>query len=199
MRISNEIKAGILVLAAVAVGVLFFAKTASFKQETYEIKTAFSFAGNLKNDAIVKLSGVEVGRLTAMAFTYDPETKVQCVLDIRSDVKIRKDAVAYIDVAGFVGDAFIGITTGTSPEFVKDGEEIASEEPVQTRLMMKKAEEIEDNLKDVLSRVKGLIVNNRQNLDEIINNIEVITENFEAFSDDIKKHPWKLLFKGKDD
>jgi hypothetical protein len=102
-------------------------------------------------------------------------------------------------VAGFVGDAFIGITAGESGEFVKNGESIDSEEPVQTRIMMKKAEEIEDSLKEVLTQVKSLIVDNRQNLDTIVSNIEVITENFEAFSEDIKKHPWKLLFKGKED
>lgn len=198
MRISNEIKAGVLVLIGIAVGVAFFAKTGSMKQETYDIKTSFEYAGNLRNDAIVKLSGVEVGRLTAMSFTYEPKTRVQCVLEINADAKIRKDSFAYVDVAGFVGDAFIGITAGGSSEFVSSGCEIASEEPIQPRIMMKKAEEIEDSLKAVLEQVQGLIVDNRQNLDEIIGSIEVITENFEAFSDDIKKHPWKLLFKGKE-
>ena len=199
MRISNEIKAGVLVLIGIAVGVAFFAQTASLKQETYDVKTSFLYAGNLRNDAIVKLSGVEVGRLTAMSFTYEPETRVQCVLEINANAKIRKDSFAYIDVAGFVGDAFIGITSGESEEFVTSGEEITSEEPIQPRIMMKKAEEIEDSLKELLGEVQGLIVDNRKDLDKIVNNIEIITENFEAFSDDVKKHPWKLLFKGKEE
>ncbi len=198
MRIPNEIKAGVLVLAAVAVGVFFFAKTASLKKETYDLNTCFSFAGNLKTDAVVKLSGLEVGRVREMGFTYDGATKVKCVLEIDASARVRKDSIAYIDVAGFVGDAFVGITAGSSEEFLAGGEDLASEEPIQTRIMMKKAEQIEDGLSEVLAQIKALIVDNRQNLDKIIVNIESVTENFEAFSDDIKKNPWKLLFKAKE-
>jgi phospholipid/cholesterol/gamma-HCH transport system substrate-binding protein len=199
MRISNELKAGILVIIAVAVGVFFFFKTVSLKKETYELKTSFTYAGNLKPDAIVKLSGVEVGRLKKMDFIYDPRTKVQCQLELDSGAKVRSDAIAYIDTAGFVGDAFIGITAGSSSDFLTKGENIKSEEPVQTRILMKKAEQIEDGLNQVLDQTKTLLTDNRESVDRIIANIETVTQNFEAFSEDIKKHPWKLLFKGEDD
>ena len=47
MKVSNEIKAGIVVASAIAIAFLFFGKTASFRQETYDLKTYFGYAGDL--------------------------------------------------------------------------------------------------------------------------------------------------------
>lgn len=195
MRMSNEIKAGLVIVTALLMAVFLFAKTATFGHSTYEIKTAFRYGGNLKPDAIVKLSGIEVGRLTEIKLVYEPDTMVQCVLEVDSKAKFRADSIAYIDTAGFVGDAFVGITPGTSEEFVKRGGMVNSEDPVQMRLLMKKADSIAENLDKIMAEVKSVVVDNRGKFDEIIMNIEAVSENFKEFSEDVKKNPWKLLFK----
>ncbi|MFC1644336.1 MlaD family protein, partial [Candidatus Omnitrophota bacterium] len=102
MRFSNEIKAGLVVVVAIAIGVFFFAKTATFRAKTYDVKTYFRYAGDLKPNAIVKLSGIEVGRVKEINFIYDPATKVECVFEINADAKVRSDSIAYIGTAGFV-------------------------------------------------------------------------------------------------
>ncbi|MFH1878541.1 MAG: MlaD family protein [Candidatus Omnitrophota bacterium] len=221
MKFSNEIKSGIVVIAAVAIAVLFFAKTANFRTQKYEVKTFFVYAGNLKTDALVKLSGIEVGRLKKLNFVYGDNTRVECTLEIDAAAKIRKDSIAYVGSAGFVGDAFVGITPGKSPEFLAPDSVIASEDPIQMRELMKKADSIATNLDATLSEVKSLIADNRANidtmitnfkdisidvkslfsdnrqkLDNIVINLESTTKNFEEFSSDVKQHPWKLLFKG---
>lgn len=198
MRVSNEIKAGIVVLVALAVGVMFFAKTAAFKTKTYDIVTYFRYAGDLKADAVVKLSGIEVGRLKSIKFVYDPETKVECLLEIDAKAKVRADSIAYIGTAGFVGDAFVGITPGVSTDFAKSRSVIDSEDPVQMRLLMKKADAIADNLDKILVDVKGIVSDNKDNVNQIVSNLEATTENFKEFSEDVKKNPWKLLFKGEE-
>jgi len=196
MRFSNEIKAGLVVVAALAIAVMFFAKTANFRSSTYDLRTYFRYAGDLKPDAIVKLTGIEVGRVKTINFIYDPETKVECLLEIDARAKVRKDSIAYIGTAGFVGDAYVGITPGTAVEFCKTHGTIASEDPIQMRLLMKKADSIANNLDQILFEVKTLVTDNRPNLDNIICNLEATTENFKEFSEDVKKNPWKLLFKG---
>lgn len=197
MKLSNEIKAGLVIVVAIAIGVMFFGKTAHFKKRTYDVKTYFTYAGDLKPDAVVKLSGIEVGRVKTINFVYDPLTKVECLLEINSDAKVRTDSIAYISTTGFVGDAFIGITPGSSDETIKKGETIQSEEPVQTRLLLKKADNIANSLDSILTEVKAVVGDNRENLDNIIINLEATTENFKEFSEDVKTHPWKLLFKGE--
>lgn len=197
MRFTNEIKAGIVVFVAIGIGVFFFGKTANFKAKTYSIKTYFTYAGDLKTDAIVKLSGIEAGRVKEIHFLYDPKTMVECVIELDVSAKVRKDSIAYIGTAGFVGDAFVGITPGGSAEFVQPGETLASEDPIQMRLLMKKADQIANNLDSILAQVKEIVTDNKDNLNDIILNFEATSQNFKEFSDDVKKHPWKLLFKGE--
>lgn len=195
MKFSNEIKVGIVVVVAIAIGIFYFGKTASFRHKKYEVKTYFVYAGNLKPDAMVKLSGIDVGRLKDMNFTYTDGTKVECILEVDASAKLRTDSLAYIDTAGFVGDAFIGITPGVAEEFVKPGAVITSEDPVQMRLLFKKADQIATNLDSIIADIKDVVSSNKQNMDNIILNLEATTENFKEFSEDVKKNPWKLLFR----
>ena len=171
MRVTNEIKAGIVIIIAVAVGIMFFAKTATFRQETYEIKTYFGYAGNLKPNADVTLAGIQVGRIKEIKFLYDPATRIECIIEIDEYAKVRTDSLAYIGSAGFVGDTHVGLTAGSSDEFVKPGDTIKSEDPLQTRLLMKKAEDIANNLDKILVEVKSIVVDNRKNIDDIVINI----------------------------
>jgi len=211
MRVSNELKAGIVVLIGIGLVAMFYVKTAKVETKTYQIKTTFGYAGDLKNNAVVKLSGIEVGRLKTIDFKYDPETKVECVMELKEGVKVRKDAIAYIGTAGFVGDAYIGITAGSADQFVAPEEAIPSEDPIQMRELMKKADKIASTLDDTLKEVKtlamnanttvtnlnGMLTDNRKGISNIVSNLESTTQNFKEFSEDVKKHPWKLLFKGE--
>jgi phospholipid/cholesterol/gamma-HCH transport system substrate-binding protein len=199
MKVPNEIKAGLVVLIAIAIGFLFFFKTASLTRETYELKTYFGYAGDLKQDAIVKLAGIEVGRVTDINFVYGADTRVECTMQLDEKARVRTDSIAYIGTAGFVGDAYIGITRGTAPEYLERHETVKSEDPVQMRQLMKKADDIAGNLDDILLEVKSLVKENRPNLDNIIVNLEDTTKNFKEFSEDVKSHPWKLLFKKSTD
>ncbi|MGB3241600.1 MAG: MlaD family protein [Candidatus Omnitrophota bacterium] len=194
---SNEIKAGIVVTVAIIICVFFFFRTSDIYTSTYDLKTYFRYAGDLQADAAVKLSGIEVGRLKKINIVYKPETMIECIFEVDSSAKLRKDSIAYIAASGFMGDAYIGLTPGTSTEFLKQGATMASEDPVQMRLLMKKADSIAESLDVTLGEIKSLVVDNRKNLDDIILNLEGTTENFKEFSEDVKKHPWKLLFKGE--
>ncbi len=198
MRFSNEMKAGIVVIVAIVLSIFFFLRTSDFKATKYELKTYFVYAGDLKSDATVKLSGIEVGRVKKMKFIYKPETKVECLLEIDGNAKVRTDSIAYIGTAGIVGDAFVGITPGKAEEFMKKGGTLASEDPIQMRLLWKKADEIATNLDSIIADVKDVVAENKENMSNIIVNLEDTTENFKEFSEDVKKNPWKLLFKGEE-
>lgn len=198
MRFSNELKAGLVVVVAICVGVFFFAKTASFKKKMYDIKTYFTYAGDLKADAVVKLSGIEVGRVKELKFLYKGDvTKVECVMEVNADAKVRQDSIAYIATSGIVGDSYVGITPGSASEFIANNGVITSEDPLQMRQLFKRADVIAKNLEAITTDVKDVLNNNKQGLDNIVVNLEQTTKNFEEFSADVKKNPWKLLFKPK--
>lgn len=205
MKISNELKVGIVVVAAIAVGALFWTRTATFNAKPYKVKTRFAFADGIKPDSIVKLSGIEVGRVEKIQFIYEPETKVELTLVLKNDARIHDDSIAFISTTGIVGDAYIGLTPGSSgAPFAKEGIVIPSEDPIEMRKFMRKAEEIADNLDKTLTETRtfaaglnGVMQDNRAKIDNIATNLEATSQNFKELSDDIRRHPWKLLTKGK--
>lgn len=207
MKINNEMKAGIIVAAAVLVIAIFYAKTAGTSTgKPYRIKTTFNYADGIKEDAIVKLSGIEVGRVEKINFQYAPETKIEMVMAISDKARVHEDAIAYIATSGMIGDAYIGLTPGSVDRpVVRDGGTVASEDPVEIRKLMNRAEVIANSLDEALVEIKGLADNvngivedSRPRLDSIAANLEATTVNFKDFSADIKDHPWKLLMKGKE-
>lgn len=198
MSMSNEMKTGVVVVAGILVAVYFWARTTDLSAAPYKVKTYFNYADGVKKDSIVKLSGVEVGRVEKVNLVYLPDTKIELVLNIDKKAKIREDALAFISTSGMIGDAFIGIAQGsTEKQFIKDGGQIASEDPVEMRKFMKKADAIADNLDKTLVQVKSLVTDNKAKVDNIVSNLEATTANFKEFSEDIKRHPWKILAKGK--
>ena len=203
MKISNELKTGLIVVAAIVVGSIFWLKTTNFSDKPYRLKTQFNYAEGLKADSVVKLSGIEIGRIENIKFIYTPDTKVELVLLINNDAKIHEDSIAYISSSGIVGDAFLGLTPGSPDKpFAKNGDSVASEDPVEMRKIMKQVDTIAGSLdktlaefRDLTSNVNGLVKDNRTKIDSLLVNMEQTAVNFKEFSEDIKKNPWKLLSK----
>ena len=207
MKMSNEVKTGIIVVAAILVVIMFYMKTADpTVGKPYKIKTYFNYAEGVKQDAIVKLAGIEVGRVEKIQFQYTPDTKVEMVIALSDKARIHEDSIAFIATSGMIGDAYLGITPGSADKpVVKEGGTIASEDPVEIRKLWKKAEVITENLDKMLVEVKslaenvnGVVKDNKPRIDSIAANLEQTTINFKDFSADIKQHPWKLLMKGKE-
>jgi phospholipid/cholesterol/gamma-HCH transport system substrate-binding protein len=195
---SNEFKTGLVVVVAILVTALFWIKTTDFNARPYKLKTFFNYAEGIKPDSIVKLAGIEVGRVEKIQFQYVPETKVEVIMAISKKAKIHEDSIAFISTSGMIGDAYIGITPGSAEKaFLKNGALITSEDPVEMRKLMKKADAITQSLETTLAEVKTLVTDNKAKVDNIASNIEATTANFKEFSEDIKQHPWKLLMKGK--
>ena len=206
MKMTNEVKTGMIVVAAIAATALFYVKTTDFNAAPYKVKTSFNYADGIKQDSIVKLSGIEVGRVTGIRFTHEPATKVEVELTLSKKAKLYEDSIAFIATSGMIGDAYIGLTPG-SPDrpAVKNGGAVVSEDPIEMRIFWKKADAIASNLdktlleiKDLAANVNGVVKDNRPRIDSIVLNIEATAVNFKDFSQDLKAHPWKLLMKGND-
>ena len=198
MKITNEFKTGIIIIAGLLAAVVFYAKTTDLSAKPYRLKTYFNYAEGIKADSIVKLAGIDVGRVEKIEFKYIPETKIELILAIDKKAKIHEDSIAFISTSGMIGDAYIGVTPG-SPDraFVSEGATLMSEDPVEMRQLMKKADMISETLEKTLADVKTLVSDNKTKVDSIASNLESTAVNFKEFSEDIKQHPWKLLMKGK--
>ncbi|HLT91620.1 MAG TPA: outer membrane lipid asymmetry maintenance protein MlaD [Woeseiaceae bacterium] len=125
---SIEIGTGLFVLLGLAA--LFFLTTQTTgsenfsARETFRVTAHFQNVGNLKIRAPVSMSGVTIGRVTAIQL--DPErldAEVTFVIDARYD-QIPDDSDAAILTSGLLGSQYIGIQPGGSDTYLKDGSEI---------------------------------------------------------------------------
>jgi phospholipid/cholesterol/gamma-HCH transport system substrate-binding protein len=123
-----EFGTGLFVLLGLAA--LFFLTTqttgnnAFTGDDTYEIQAHFENVGSLKNRAPVAMSGVTIGRVTAVEF--DPvslEARVTFVID-RKYNQIPDDTDAAILTSGLLGSQYIGLQAGGSETYLEDGSEI---------------------------------------------------------------------------
>ncbi len=93
--------------------------------EGYILKARFENIGGLKSRSPVTLSGVRIGRISAIL--YDTEV-YQAVVEMRisSDYEhtLPEDTSASIYTSGLLGEQYIGLEPGGSDAFLKDGDEI---------------------------------------------------------------------------
>ena len=70
-------------------------------------------------------------------------------------------------------------------------------------ILVKKGEEIANNLDKTILSIKRLSehadeVVTKKEIDNILKNLEATSTNFKEFSNDLKRHPWKLIWKTKE-
>jgi len=111
-----EISVGLFFVLGMAALILLAFKVSNlssfFSGETYQIHAYFSNVGSLKTKAPVKMSGVKIGRVTAIEF--DPnrfEAKVHIAINNQFN-KIPIDSSASIFTAGLLGEQYIGLEPG---------------------------------------------------------------------------------------
>ncbi|OGT34849.1 MAG: outer membrane lipid asymmetry maintenance protein MlaD [Gammaproteobacteria bacterium RBG_16_51_14] len=99
-----------------------------FRSDNYLIEARFTSVSGLKEGAFVEAAGVRIGKV--LAITYEPENALaHVILSIQNNVVITDDATASIRTAGIIGDKFVKITPGGSPDHLESGMEIVETEP----------------------------------------------------------------------
>lgn len=90
----------------------------------YAIEARFDNIGSLKVRAPVSMAGVRVGRVESIQFNQDT---YQAVVTMRIDEdydRIPSDTFANIFTAGLLGEQYIGLDPGGSPDYLRDGDQV---------------------------------------------------------------------------
>lgn len=127
---ATEIKAGALVLAAVAILVLFLVAirgcwTDRGPRVTYY--ASFADIGGLDEGAGVRFGGVKVGRVTAIEPDPDNRTRIRIAMKVKEGVPINEDSVASIEQVTLTAERHLEISTGSAEApLLDDGETLRS-------------------------------------------------------------------------
>ena len=91
-----------------------------FSNRTYAIHANFGSVSGLKPGATIEIAGVPIGKVAKI--TLDQESyQAQVEMEINREVKLQEDSIASIRTAGIIGDRYVDISPGGSPELIKPG------------------------------------------------------------------------------
>lgn len=194
-----ELKVGIFI----AVGILIFFIVALsigdvyLVRKGYHINVLFNFANGISESAPVRVAGVDVGQIDKIDIFFDEEekkTKVRLLAWIKDEkIKITKDSMAVINTLGLLGEKYLEVFPGKDTEhFLVSGEEIIGHDPIPTELIAEKVNNIADSVNIIMTRLEE----GEGTIGKLLVE-EKVYDDLEAFVEDIKKHPWKLLHKSK--
>ncbi|BCU07919.1 outer membrane lipid asymmetry maintenance protein MlaD [Allochromatium tepidum] len=94
--------------------------------EGYLLQARFANVGSLKVRAPVTMAGVRIGRVESVRFDKDTyEAVVSMRIDAAID-SIPDDTFANIFTSGLLGEQYIGLEPGGSPEHLRAGDEIVN-------------------------------------------------------------------------
>lgn len=98
-----------------------------FQEARYPLQARFGSVAGLKPGATVEVAGVRVGEVTGIRLDQEYyEAVVEMALD--KGVKLQEDSIASIRTTGIIGERYVSISPGGSPQTLPPGGEIAQTE-----------------------------------------------------------------------
>jgi phospholipid/cholesterol/gamma-HCH transport system substrate-binding protein len=120
----SELKIGIVAVASIALAVMLIVAVGGqggFSWDQYELKTKFPDVKGLKSGAVVRVAGVEVGKVDDVALEG---AEVVVILKVREDNKSRitTESRASIGSLSLLGEPVIDISPSTKGTPLNDGD-----------------------------------------------------------------------------
>ncbi len=188
-----------------------------------EIRVMFDFAEGLKRASPVRFCGVDIGKVSQVKVVSGPDGSrvlVEAAIDRR--VKIPKDSRFFINSLSLFGEKYLEITPPAEfSGYIKDKEIIEGVSPVPLFKVVAGITETMEDLRSFIEEeeIKGTLERTAKNLESITfetrglildikakkgtvgrllydDSLYQITEEFIS---DIKRHPWKLLHKPREE
>lgn len=175
---SLELKVGILVLTSIILLLVFvFAMGGINLEKTYTLFVDFDSPGWLSSGAMVKVSGVEAGKVKAITFMggeYDPVAKHRVYVRLELQIKqkfqkaIHEDAQFFVASQGVLGEQYVEIVPGTYEKpYLEDGAVVMGVTPPKLEIALAKGYVILDVMHDMLT-------DNRESIDNIVTSLSGI-------------------------
>lgn len=163
-NLRQEIRVGIFVVGIlILLGVVTWIVNggADALKPKYELNAYYTDVKGLKNGAVVRLAGIDIGSVTLVELAPSGGDKnVHVVMTVREEFqpKITSDSVAGIASVGILGDMYLTLTVG-DPKLpqLEDGATILSSEAADLFGYVAKAEPILNNATDITRKLSLML------------------------------------------
>jgi phospholipid/cholesterol/gamma-HCH transport system substrate-binding protein len=145
-------------LLAVMGGTLFvLGGSTDMLENRYTLNGSWEDVVGLREGAMVRLGGIDVGEVVAVRFSDDVNVRevfVEMRLRERFQERIRKDSEARIETEGVLGDKYISISMGTTAvPPLEDDEWISTRNPINILEQTKKATDLLSSAASIAHKV----------------------------------------------
>ena len=159
-----QLRVGILAITSmIIVGVLIFLLTGqkNFFASTFPLRTYLDDSSGMAEGATVRLNGIMVGSVEELKLSgsKDRSRTIEIDMTIRSKYlnDIPKDSLAGIAASNLLGEKFININRGTSPQHVQPGDEIGSVPSQDIPELMAQSASLLTQFQGLLTRVDVIL------------------------------------------
>jgi len=177
---AHEVKAGFFIVISIVVLFAFLFAITGVDLWTGKVSyhTRFKYVGGIEAGSMVRLGGMDVGKVTGLHFPDDGDSRIQLLLEVKEGTPIRADSKAVLTTIGLMGAAYVEVSTGSpTAEILPAGGYIQSEDITGFAQMAAPISEISDKLSELLSSINELFnVENRENLSATLNNLNRLLE-----------------------
>lgn len=144
-----KIRLGIFILVGISLfvlGIFIIGKQKNLFNPVFKLTANFRNVSGLQVGNNIRFSGINIGTVDNVLIINDSTVKVEML--IKKDVQkfIKTDTKASVGSEGIIGDKIVALSQGNnSNKAVKEGQMIASTEPIETDAIMKSVKVTADN------------------------------------------------------
>ena len=159
----SQLKVGITVIvAAITLGVLTVLMSGGgLFTSKIKLKSYFDDANGLRVGAPVRLSGVDIGNVTAISVVSNqPLTPVEVTMKVvtKYDFNLRKDSVTLLSTAGVLGETYLNIDSSHATQGpAQDGDVLRSQEVPDFSDMVRSGQSTLQNMDALLKRMDRIV------------------------------------------
>lgn len=127
----SELKIGVMAVVAMMLAVIMIVSVggaAGFSWQRYTLKTTFNNVEGLKSGAVVRVAGVEVGKVTGVELKGSG-VEVRLSLRKENQSRVTTDSRASLGSVSLLGESLIDISPSSTGTPLRDGDYIKSTKP----------------------------------------------------------------------
>jgi phospholipid/cholesterol/gamma-HCH transport system substrate-binding protein len=141
------------------VAIFIIGKQENLFDPVFKLTTTFYNVSGLQVGSNIRFSGIEVGTVDNINIINDSTVRVDMLVKKKVQQFIKTDCEAVIASAGIIGDRVLIITQGSDDApIIKDGQQIMSNEPVETDAIMSSLKVTADNAAIVSDQLVEIII-----------------------------------------
>jgi phospholipid/cholesterol/gamma-HCH transport system substrate-binding protein len=187
---STELKVGIFAIMVIIILSFMTFKVGSLPflwEKGYRLYAEFEDISGLDEKSRIKIAGVESGIVDRIRLE---KGKAKLALLINPDIKIYRNAKAYLRMSGLLGDKYIALDTGTSDEPLLESGDIIMETVPAANIdrLANQLTSAASNISSLTKNIDGIFgETERDGIKESISNLRIATNNIREISTENKE------------